>query len=65
MRLPRQLLHTPSMNHALETMTLRHGNDVDHLVLLEDRSNLDRLLKVALRKLHFVRHAPAVDLDLH
>ena len=65
MRLPRQLLGAPAVSHTLEAMTLRDGDDVDTLVLLEDRADLHRLLEEAVRELDLVRDGAAVDLDLH
>lgn len=64
-RLPRKLLHTPSVNYTLKPVTLRNRDNINHLILLKHRSNLDSLLEMALRKLHFVRHAPSIHLNLH
>lgn len=64
-RLPGQLLGTPTVSNTLEAVTLRDRNDVDNLILLEDGSNLDGLLEQAMCELDLVRHGAAVDLDLH
>ena len=64
-RLPRQLLGAPAVSHTLEAMTLRDGDDVDTLVLLEDGADLHRLLEEAVRELDLVRDGTTVDLDLH
>ena len=44
-RFTRQLLRSPPVSDTLESMTLRDRNDIDDLVLLEDRADLDRFLK--------------------
>lgn len=64
-RLPRKLLGTPSARDALEAMTFCDGNAVDHLILFEDRPNVDRLLEETFAEVDFVRHRASVDLDLH
>ena len=64
-RLPRQLLCPPPARHTLETMTFRNRNAVNHLVLLEDGIDVDRLLKQSVPELNLVRRLAAVDLDLH
>ena len=53
-RLPRQLLGAPAVGHTLEAMTLRDGDDVDTLVLLEDRADLHLSSKPALRDVAFL-----------
>lgn len=63
--LPRQLLRAPSRRNTREAMSLRNGNTIHHLVLLENTPDLNRLLKQALSKLDLLSHGPTVDLDLH
>lgn len=65
MRLPWQLFGAPTVSNSLKPVTFRDSNDVHHFVLLKHRADLNRLLKQALRKVHFVRNRSAVDLDLH
>ena len=64
-RLPRQLLGTPSASDALETVTFRNSNCINHLVLFEDRANLDRLLEESLAKIDLLRDTPTINLNLH
>lgn len=59
-----QLLGTPSVGDTLETVTLGDGNDIDHLVLLENRVDGDGLLKVLLGPVDLVLDGTTVDLDL-
>ena len=63
--LTRQLLCAPSSSDAVETVTLGDRDTVDHLVLLEDGANLDRLLKETVRESDLVGDASSVDLDFH
>ena len=65
MRLPRQLLRAPSSRDTREPMALGNSNTINHLVLLKDTPNLNRLLKQSVPELDFLGHAPAIDLDLH
>lgn len=60
-----QLLGTPASGDTNEAVTLGDGNDVDHLVLLEDGIDRDRLLEQAAAKLDLVGDRATVDLDLH
>lgn len=64
-RLPRQFLRAPSTRHALESLPLRHRNRINHLVLLENRADLNRLFEQPFPEIHFIRDAAAVDLDFH
>lgn len=64
-RFSRQLLGPPTARHALHAVSLGDGNCVDHLILLEDTANLDRLLKQPLAEIYFFRNGATVDLDLH
>jgi hypothetical protein len=63
--LSRKLLGSPSAGDTGETMTLSDGDDINHLVLLEDGADLDRLLEQAVGEDDLVSDAAAVDLDLH
>jgi len=53
--LSRQLLGSPSMSNTLESVTLGNGDNINTLVLLEHRANLDRLLEQAVGELDLVR----------
>lgn len=64
MGLSGKLLGTPSMGGTLVTLTLGDGNGVDHLVLLENRGDVDGLLEVLSGKLDLVSDGTTVDLDL-
>lgn len=60
--LARELLGAPTVGDTLETVTLGDGDDVDVLVLLEDRRDLERLLEVRLGELDLVGDGATVDL---
>ena len=60
-----KLLGTPTVGNTLETVTLRYGNNIHTLVLLEHARNLDGLLEQSLSKLDLVGDRATVDLDLH
>ena len=60
-----QLGGTPTGGDTLEAMTLGDGNDVDHLVLLEDGVDVDGLLKQVAGEVNLVGDLATVDLDLH
>lgn len=64
-RLARQLLGVPTAGHSLETLSLRHSNDVDHLVLAEHLANRDGLLEMLLHPVDLVFDGATVQLDLH
>ena len=64
-RLARQLLGAPAAGDTLETVTLGDGNDVDHLVLLEDGVDVDGLLEQVVGKVDLLSNSATVDLDLH
>lgn len=64
-RLPWKLLRTPSACDTLEAVTFRDRNTVNHLILLKDRADLDRLLKKTLTVFDLVRNTTTIDLDLH
>lgn len=63
--LTRQLLGSPSGGDTGETVTLGDGDDVDHLILLEDAVDRDGLLEETLAELDLVGDRATVDLDLH
>ena len=46
-------------------MTFRHSDTVDHLILLEDRVDLNRFLKQTVAELYFVGDTATIDLDFH
>ena len=63
--LTRELGGTPTAGDTLEAVTLGDGNDVDHLVLLEDGVDVDGLLKQVAGEVNLVGDLATVDLDLH
>ena len=63
--LARKLLGTPTVGDTLETVTLRHRDDIDDLILLEHAGDLHGLLEQAVREFDLVRDRTTVDLDLH
>jgi len=64
--LARQLTSTPTMGDTLETVTLGHTNDVNHLVLTEDGGDGDLLLQMLLGPVDLGLHVgTSVDLNLH
>lgn len=63
--LTRQLLGAPTAGDTLVSVTLGDGDAVDHLVLLEDRVDLHRLLEEAVAEFDLVSDGATVDLDLH
>lgn len=63
--LARKLLGTPTGGDTVETVTLGNGNDVNHLVLLEDAGDVDGLLEELLAERDLVGDGATVDLDLH
>lgn len=46
-------------------MTFGNRNNIDHLILLEDTTNLNRFLKQATCKINFLVDGATVNLDLH
>lgn len=64
-RLARQLLGTPTGGNTGVTVTLGDSDNVDHLVLLEDRVDGEGLLEETLGELNLVGNGTTVDLDLH
>lgn len=63
--LARQLLGTPSSCDTVEAVTLGNGDDINHLVLLEDGVDADGLLEKTLTKLNLVGDGATVDLNFH
>lgn len=63
--LARKLLGAPSAGDTLETVTLGDGDDINHLILLEDAVDLDGLLEQVVGEVNLVGDAATVDLDLH
>lgn len=63
--LARKLLGTPTGGNTLESVTLGHGNNVNHLILLEDAGNVNGLLEELLTERDLVGDGTTVDLDLH
>ena len=57
-----QLLGSPSGGDSLESSSLGDTNDVNDLVLLEHRLDIERLLKVALGERNLVGDSSSVDL---
>jgi hypothetical protein len=64
-RLARKLLGTPSAGDTRITVTLGDGNGVNHLILLENGSNLNWLLEETLGEVNLVSNGTTVDLNLH
>lgn len=64
-RLARQLLGAPSAGDTLETVAFGNSDAVNHLVLLENAVDLDRLLKESVAEVNLVSDGATVDLDFH
>ena len=60
-----ELLGSPTVSNALETVALGNSNDVDILVLFEDRGDIDGLLKEIISELDLVGNGSTVQLNLH
>lgn len=56
---------TPTGSDTGETVTLGDGDDINHLVLLEDAVNVDGLLEQVAGEVNLVGDGATVDLDLH
>ena len=63
--LARKLLGTPTVGNTLKSVTLRYGNDIDDLILLENGADGYRLLEETMGKLDLVGNGATVNLDLH
>jgi hypothetical protein len=63
--LTRKLLGTPSGGDTGVSVTLGDGDDIDHLVILEDGADVDWLLEETVAVRDLVGDAATVDLDLH
>lgn len=64
-RLARKLLGAPTSSDTVETMALCDGNNINHLVVLEDRADLNGLFEEAVGEPNLVGNAATIDLDLH
>merc|ERR1711915_167545 len=60
-----QLGGSPTGSHTLETLTLGHTNDIDHLVLGEDLGDGDGLFEETNTEVNLGGGITTVDLDLH
>lgn len=63
--LARKLLGAPTGGDTFESVTLGDGNDVNHLILLEDAGDINGLLEELLTERDLVGDGTTVDLDLH
>ena len=63
--LARKLLGTPTGGDTVVSVTLGDGDDIDHLVVLEDGGDLDGLLEETVAVRDLVGNGTTVDLDLH
>jgi len=63
--LPWQLGGTPTCGNTLVTVTPGDSDDIDDLVGLENRVDVDSLLEVRLCEFNLVSDGTTVDLDLH
>lgn len=63
--LTRKTGDTPTRDDTGESLTLGHTESIDHLVLREDGSNRDLLLKETVTEVDLIGGVTTVDLDLH
>jgi hypothetical protein len=63
--LTRELLGAPTGGDTVVTVTLGDGDDIDHLILLEDAVDREGLLEETVAELDLVGNGATVDLDLH
>jgi len=63
--LSRKFLGAPSAGNTLETVAFGYSDDINHLVLLEDGADPNRLLEKAASEVNLVGNATSVNLDLH
>jgi hypothetical protein len=56
---------SPSGHHTLSSASLGDGNGINHLVVVEDRVDRDRLLEETGSKVDLLGDGSSVDLDLH
>ena len=63
--LSRKLLGSPSAGDTGETVTLGDGDNIDHLVVLEDGADVDWLLEETVAVRDLIGDAATVDLNLH
>lgn len=64
-RLSGKLLGAPSSSDTGVSVTLGNSNDIDHLVLLEDGADVDRLLEKSVTEIDLVGDGATVDLNFH
>jgi len=64
-RLARKLLGTPTGGDTVESVSLGDGNAVNHLILLEDGADFDRLLEQTMAESNLVCDASTIDLNFH
>jgi hypothetical protein len=60
-----QLGGSPTGSDTSETVTLGDGDDINHLILLEDGVDVDGLLEEVAGEVNLVGNGATVDLDLH
>ncbi len=63
--LARKLLGSPTGSNTVVSVTLGDGDNIDHLVVLEDGRDLDGLLEEAVAVRDLVGDGATVDLDFH
>src|SRR5690606_18787774 len=63
--LARKLLGAPTVSDTLETVTLGDGNDIDHLILLQNRADIHSLFKMIIGKFDLVCDRSTVQLNFH
>ena len=63
--LARQLLGTPTVGNTLKSVTLRYGNDIDDLILLENGADGYRLLEETMGEVDLIGNRTTIDLNLH
>ena len=60
-----QLLGVPTRGDTLESFTLGHTNDVDHLILGKDTFDGDGLFKVSTSPVDLLRNVATIELHFH
>lgn len=63
--LARKLLGSPTGGDSGESLTLGDGDNINHLILLEDGGDLDWLLEETSGEVNLLGDGATVDLDLH
>jgi len=64
MGLTRQTSHTPTSHHTVDTTTLGHTDDIDHLIRREHAGNRDLLFEETSAVVHLLIDGTTVDLNL-